>query len=360
MERPARAAYGAGPTTLRSSLYLVSPRIVFAVILVCLVALGGCGGGGSDGGEDPVSRVPEEGGLREQVRAASSPRASDFPAAAGRSLQQVADSIGGSDAELGLASSVFTVGRNRLAFGVISKDGQFVYGPSVVYVAPTPDAPARGPYAAPADVLITEGRYRSKQAATEQDPFAAVYAAQVPFNKSGTWSVLAVTSFQGRQVATASQVKVVTPAQDRVPAVGERAPEVQTDTLADAKGDLESIDTRMPPQPGMHKKSFDEVLDTKPIALLFATPQLCQSRVCGPVVDIAAQMRAKYGDRVEFIHQEVYVDNDPNKGLREPLSRFNLETEPWLFVVDRHGTITARLEGSFGLNAFESALRSAQ
>jgi hypothetical protein len=95
------------------------------------------------------------------------------------------------------------------------------------------------------------------------------------------------------------------------------------------------------------------------VALLFATPQLCQSRVCGPVTDIALQMQAKYGDEMEFIHQEVYVDNDPEKGLREPLRRFNLPTEPWLFVVDRSGKVTARMEGSFGLTAFERAIKTA-
>ena len=62
---------------------------------------------------------------------------------------------------------------------------------------------------------------------------------------------------------------------------------------------------------------------------------------------------------MEFIHQEVYVDNDPQKGLREPLKRFNVPTEPWLFVVGRDGRVTARLEGSFGLGAFERALKTA-
>jgi hypothetical protein len=61
---------------------------------------------------------------------------------------------------------------------------------------------------------------------------------------------------------------------------------------------------------------------------------------------------------VEFIHQEVYEKNDPKKGLREPLKRLNLATEPWLFVVNKQGRITARLEGSFGLAAFEKALKT--
>jgi hypothetical protein len=101
------------------------------------------------------------------------------------------------------------------------------------------------------------------------------------------------------------------------------------------------------------------VLGKKPVALLFSTPQLCQSRVCGPVTDVALQLKAKYGDKIEFIHQEVYVDNDTNKGLRPPLEAFHLRTEPWLFVVDASGKITARLEGSFGLTAFENALKTA-
>jgi len=81
--------------------------------------------------------------------------------------------------------------------------------------------------------------------------------------------------------------------------------------------------------------------------------------VCGPVTDIAAQMQQEYGDRLAFIHQEVYVDNDPAKGLRAPLRAFNLPTEPWLFVFDEQGRLTTRLEGSFGFNAVERALKSA-
>jgi hypothetical protein len=95
------------------------------------------------------------------------------------------------------------------------------------------------------------------------------------------------------------------------------------------------------------------------VALLFATPQLCQSRVCGPITDIEAQMKAKYGDRMVFIHQEVYAGNDPKKGLRPPLVAFHLRTEPWLFVFGRDGRITARLEGSAGIRAFEQALKTA-
>jgi hypothetical protein len=329
-------------------------RIIMAVVAAAVV-LGGCGGGDAAG--DPVDRLPAEGGVREKVRAAEAPQRSDFPAVKGRSLQEVADAIGGGP-QAGLATSVFTVGENRLAFGVIDPNGGFVYGKSAVYVARTPDAPAEGPFPAPADVLVTDPAYRSKQAATESDPFAAVYAAHVRFRRPGPHYMLAVTDQGGgKLVAAPAQIKVVSSGADRIPDVGELAPRVQTDTVASAKGDVESIDTRQPTS-NLHERSFADVLGKKPVALVFATPQLCQSRVCGPVVDVALQTAAKYGDRMEFIHQEVYVGNQPAKGMREPMRRFNLRTEPWLFVVDRTGRITARLEGSFGLKAFERAVQT--
>jgi hypothetical protein len=334
-------------------------RLVLLLVAVCVVLpVAGCGSGG-ESAKDPVEQVPKAGGLQEKVRAAQQTRTADFPSADGKTLQQIAEEVkGGGSVEAGLATSVFTVGKNRLGFGVISKEGQFVYGPTVVYLAPTPDDPAEGPFAAPADVLVTEGRYRSKQAATESDPFAAVYEAQVPFDQKGPWSVLTVTKSGNTFLAAPTQVQVNTKKADRIPDVGDPAPKVATDTIASVKGDEKLLETRVPPT-DMQRVSFADVVGKKPVALLFSTPQLCQSRVCGPVTDIAMQMEAKYGSKMDFIHQEVYANNDPKAGLREPLTAFRLRTEPWLFVVGTDGKITARLEGSFGLRAFENAIKTA-
>ena len=331
---------------------------VVAALAAVVLALAGCGG--DDGGaeapaEDPVAQVPS--GLQAKVRAAQDPKPSEFPKPGGKTLQELADEIGGGP-EMGLAGSVYLAGQdNRVAFGVIDDSAGFLYGKTALYAARSPTAKAKGPYVAPADVLVTDAPYRSQQAATEADPFAAVYAATVPFEKPGDYAVMAVTLVDGKPVASPGQLKVTTPAQDKVPEVGDPAPKAETDTVASAGGDVEAIDTRRPTS-DMHA-NFAEVVGKKPVALLFATPQLCQSRVCGPVVDVALQLRARYGDQVEFIHQEVYTDNDPNKGLRKPLQEFGLPTEPWLFVVGKDGKITARLEGSFGLSAFERALKTA-
>ena len=137
-------------------------------------------------------------GLQEKVRAAQDPQPSEFPRPAGKTLQALANEIGGGP-QMGLAGSIYLSGQdNRVAFGVIDDKAGFVYGKTALYYARTPESPAKGPFVAPADVLVTEAPYRSQQAATEADPFAAVYAAQVPFRKPGKYAVMAVT-IVGRQ-----------------------------------------------------------------------------------------------------------------------------------------------------------------
>jgi hypothetical protein len=330
-------------------------RYFVALVAAALAAaLGACGG------DDDSPRSGGEGRAAAQSRArlngADRPRADQFPAVRGRTLQQLADSINATGTQLGLATSVYIPGHNRVAFGLIGDQNQFVYAPTAVYTAPTPNSRAIGPHLAPADLLVTEPAFRSEQAASEEDPFAAVYEATLDLEETGNWPLLVVSRIGGRLVAAGAQIRVG--ASTAIPEPGEKAPVVETDTAAE-DGGIEAVDTRRPPD-DMHDVDFRDVAGKKPVMLLFATPQLCQSRVCGPVVDIAAQLKAEYGDEVEFIHQEVYVDNDPNKGLREPLRRFGLRTEPWLFAIDRKGRIVSRYEGSFGLNAFEKAVVAAK
>jgi len=325
-----------------------------AVTSLLALVLAGCGGDaereeGSKGADD-LAGVE----FGDAIREAASVKAGDLPATRGRTLAQIAGRLPA--IKLGLATSVYTPGSNRLAFGMLDQANAFVYGKTAVYLARTPDGRALGPFPAPADPLVVEPPFRSRGAADPSGEIAAIYNAQVDLPRAGRWYVLGVTRSQGK-IFGASSVIEATPT-DPIPAVGEQAPRVQTETLASAGGDIESIDTRVPPS-GMHEADFREVLGEKPVALLFATPRLCQTRVCGPVVDIAAQMKREYGDRMEFIHQEVYVDNDVAKGLRPPLKAFELSTEPWLFTIDAEGRVAARLEGSFGTDEFRDAVDAA-
>jgi hypothetical protein len=139
-------------------------------------------------------------------------------------------------------------------------------------------------------------------------------------------------------------------------AVGQMAPSTHTQTLSDVGGDAKAIDTRVPPAEDMLADDFADVLGKKPVVLVFATPQLCQSRVCGPVVDVAEQVKSETKADVSFIHNEIYVDNNPNKGLRPQLGVFGLETEPWVFVIDRTGRVSSRFEGALSVEELKAAV----
>ena len=184
-------------------------RLLAAALCALALALAGCGGDDDDGGsgteEDPVAQVPS--GLQEQVRAAQDPQESDFPATDGRTLQELADAIGGGP-EMGLAGSIFLAGRgNRVAFGVIDDKAGFVYGKTGALRRPSPNAARQGP------VHGARRHARDRRALPlpagrdEADPFAAVYAAQVPFDKPGDYAVMAVTLVNGKPVAAPGQLK---------------------------------------------------------------------------------------------------------------------------------------------------------
>ena len=289
-----------------------------------------------------------------ELPAALHPRSGQFPSARGKTLQQLANGLH-SGIQLGAATGTFTPGTGRFAFALNATNGAFVYAPTALYIARTPHSPAQGPFLAPADPMTVSPQFRSKQN-SGPGGIQAIYAAQLPLPKAGTYTLLSITRTRSGLLGAPGEVAVA--ASSPIPTVGQQPPAISTDTPASVHGNTSLLTTRIPPEQ-MASVSFKDVLGKRPIALIISTPQLCISRVCGPVTDIAVELQHRYGSQITFIHQEVYVDNDPKKGLRPQLKAFHLQTEPWLFTINRQGKIAARLEGSFGVNAFTSAIQAA-
>lgn len=331
-------------------------RLPAALASLCLAAaaLAGCGGSSEGGGATSPNARPAPASSPE-VASAANPTAAEFPSPDGRTLQQLADTMR-PGLQAGLATSLYTPGENRLAFGVLDADNAFVYGRTAVYVARRPDGPASGPFVAPADSLEVRTAFRSQTSNSTAGELKAIYHADVDLPTPGRWFVLTATRVGNELYGASADLRVV-PRSD-VPAIGDAAPSVDTPTLASAGNDVSKIDTRTPPTT-MHDVNLRDALGRRPVALLFATPALCQSRVCGPVADIGEQLKAAYGDRVDFIHNEIYVGNDPERGLRPQLGAFGLTTEPWLFTIDADGRVAARLEGAFGVEEYRAAIESA-
>ncbi len=334
------------------------PRMLLGGTLVLALLLAGCGSSSkntsSQSSASQTQTTPTLPPAVNQLPAAEQPSPSQFPPAHGRSLEELGALVK-SSVQLGAATGSFTPGARRFAFALTARSGAFVYAPTALYIAKTPSSPAKGPFLAPADPMTVPPQFRSKQ---NQGPggIQAIYAAQLPLPHKGVYTILSLTRTPTGLVGAPGQVAVA--ASSPIPAVGSRPPAIATDTAASVNGNTALLTTRTPPE-NMHSVSFNSVLGQKPVALLFSTPQLCISKVCGPVTDIAVQLQQQFGNRITFIHQEVYVANQPSKGLRPQLKAFHLETEPWLFTVNRKGVIAARLEGSFGRNAMTQAIEAA-
>ena len=314
------------------------------VPLLIASLLAGCGGDDSSGDDAPPPA-----------------RAQDFPAADSPRLQKLVSNAG-SGPVLAPSSQEFRTGENRFGFALFNADRSQIADASVaLYVAPAGGGAARGPYLARYESLDVRPQFQSRQTSADPDAAKSIYTARIPFEEPGRYQVVGVARRGGELVAATPAtpgIRVIDQERDPIPAVGESPPRIHTPTEDDAAGDLASIDTRLPPS-SMHEADFADVLGKKPVVLLFATPQLCQSRVCGPVVDIAEQVKAESGDGVEFIHMEVFRDNRIDRGIRPQMAAFKLRSEPWVFTFDRSGKVAARIEGAYSERELEEAIAAA-
>jgi hypothetical protein len=224
-----------------------------------------------------------------------------------------------------------------------------------LYAAPRRGGPVQGPQPARIENLQTEPAFRSQTVALDPHAAKGLYVTDIRFTRRGNWEVVALIR-EGDRLRWTLVPTIRVGGFARIAAVGASAPKIHTPTVSSVAGDVSSIDTRTP-HDDMHDVDFADVVGKKPVVLLFATPALCQSRVCGPVVDEEEQAKSRFGDRVAFIHMEVYNDNNASRGLRPQLEAFRLRTEPWLFVIDRNGIITERIEGAFGPNELDFAIQ---
>jgi hypothetical protein len=137
------------------------------------------------------------------------------------------------------------------------------------------------------------------------------------------------------QVVAASEV--VTPVQGRA------MPSVKTPTVADPMG-VNPICTRSPACP-WHDVSLDAALaEKKPVAFYVGTPARCETKTCGPVLDVLLSQKAAFESRVRFVHLEVYKTLTGAETI-PAIDQLHLESEPWLFLIGPDGNVRERFAG---------------
>jgi hypothetical protein len=284
--------------------------------------------------------------------------ATSFPKAKGKTLDSLRAGLPEGPILAPSTTSSIEVGHNRIGFALFTADRKQITDAQVALYTTNHDGTGvKGPYVARYESLKVKPQYESKTTANDPSGAKAVYVSEVPIPKSGQRVVTGVARINGRMVRTTGfEISIPKHITGGPPDVGQRPPIIHTPTLASVAGNASKIDTRIPPAPDLLKTDYAGVVGKKPIVITFATPLLCQSRVCGPVVDVVEQVRASTNKDVAFIHQEIYKDNNVSKGFQTNVTAWRLPTEPWTFVIDKKGRVSSRFEGAVSVGELQRAV----
>jgi hypothetical protein len=194
-----------------------------------------------------------------------------------------------------------------------------------------------------------------------------IYVTHATFPVAGAWMASFTTAAPGSPEQTIPfSFDVKTDASVVWP--GEKAPSVDTPTLADVGGDVAKISSDADPDPRFYETSVADALAAhKPFVLVFATPKFCQTKTCGPTLDKVKDVAAKHTD-LTFINVEPYLLEDVEGQLQPKLdaggdlqaapatTAYGLLVEPFVFVVDKDGFVTDSFELVFTEDEIEAAI----
>jgi hypothetical protein len=308
----------------------VLPGVRLAVLaaLVCLLAA--CGGSDRGG---------QGSGLTE--------KGAQLPAW----VKEALASTPGPDVAATMGSQDFAVGENRVVFLVVRENGSLVQAPTATLRFALPGGRPRTTEAA----LQPVGAHEHAHAAEPHDhvDVTDVYIAHVQAPEAGRYWF--VVDLDGEEIQAVGTLDVAE--EPAAPAVGSKAPSADNPTLAD--GPAATISTARPPDTELLRYSIADSLRAHvPFVVVFATPQFCVSRVCGPTVEVVGKVADEFaGSGIRFIHVEIYEDNDPKNGFNRWVREWHLPTEPWIFLVDGSGVVRARFEGAVSVAELTAAVR---
>ena len=294
------------------------------IVTGCVLALAGCGSSRDASEKDSIEAIAAPPGSLEALWRGPGPDVAIVP-----------------------GTSDFGPGENRVSFLIVDKQSRLVERPTArVWIA-------RGlrqkPFGQTVARLERIGVPGGMQADAQN-----IFVARVRTPTPGKYWILA-EPIGGRRIQALGNV--VVKREPEAPRVGDRAIPSRNPTVRDGT-DPRRITTARPPDTELLQVSVAQALAAKsPFVVTFSTPLYCQTRTCGPVVQVVQSVAARWQAKgVAFIHVEVYEDNDPAKGTNRWVDEWRLPTEPFTFVVDRRGVIRAKLEGAFGAGELDAAV----
>lgn len=260
------------------------------------------------------------------------------------------------------AMSEVTVGTQRFTFAAFTKDGDLFETPQAAvqfYLLKGQEDVRKRSYQATFYRLEIEvpHLHEGGEVHGHQDVKGFYLVPQAEFDSTGVWRADVTLGTGERKGSLAFQVEAGT----ETPAVGAPAPASKNLAAKDVP-DLTQLTTRTPPYPRFHQVSIAEAIqEHRPLVVAFSTPAFCVSRICGPVLEIVRSVADGVGDETAFVQIEPYdITEARTQGKLEltPVSRqWALQSEPWVFVVDKQGKIAAKFEGLLTRQELLEAIR---
>jgi hypothetical protein len=263
-----------------------------------------------------------------------------------------------------IISSEQVVGKNRLLIGLLDPAGaKPVGGPDTkVLVAFTDKASSAPPPTIPGQPATFVWAIQGER---------GIYVVNVDFPKASDWAA-EVTATGGGIAGGTVEVQFQVAQTGHAIAVGAKAPDMKTPTLADVGGDPKQLSTDPAPDPAFYTTSVDQAIARhQPFVLVFATPAFCTSRQCGPTLD-GVKAVAKGEPGVTFINVEPYkllyangqlqpvLDANSQLQATDVTNAWGILSEPWVFVVDRQGIVRASFEAVISPAELTAAIDAAK
>jgi hypothetical protein len=266
-----------------------------------------------------------------------------------------------------LANSELVVGPNRFAMGIIGPDGRPIVDAKVHLAfydlnggkeekTQEMDAVSRVPardagLPAQETIRLPDGTTRNIFNAGQE---VGIYTTLVNFTEAGEWGVEITVKADNPKVDKVMRPRFNVLAKGSTVPIGAPAPRSKNLTADDVQN-IAQIDSSSKPSRDMHTSTIAAAVAAgKPTLVLFAVPGFCESRLCGPELEIMRKLWPKYRDRVEFIHVEFYKDpGNPARVPVEAVAEWGLRSEPWFFAIDSKGNVAGKYEGPVSLQELD-------
>lgn len=268
------------------------------------------------------------------------------------------EEIGGPEFSALVITTDMAVGKSRIAFGVMDREGM------PVREIDSNNATVRSYFLVPRQ----DARELRSTVPARFQPWPTnvrgVFEVILEFDIGGAWE-LEIDLIDANGAAITAKAAFVVKDESSTPAIGAPVPPIVTLTVADVE-DLSHLSSSPAPDPDLYQLSVHEALEqNKPFVVVFATPAFCVSATCGPQVGELAKVQNQYADRANFIHVEVFKDphlikdGRPTEGVLPAVREWGLPTEPWTFIIDADGLVSAKFEQFAPAEVIEAALLEA-